>query len=183
MSENWRYAHPDHPNVVIITSYEYPPGLSGGIRVQAVIAEDRTQGNKIFLKSRAHGSHEHALRDLLCSVTKLVGDVIKDTPATALQVKHLNQINIKTNDYGDKSEKEVKKPKQSPKDEELKVSHDLYHSFCNVINLRFQKLNRWTKFWDCELGTSFYGSGLSEEAYGMRAESSRREQKTKQQEG
>lgn len=140
MSENWRYAHPDHPNIVVITPYECLPGRSGGIRVQAVIAEDRNQGNRIFLKSQAHGSHEHALRDLLYSATKLVGYVVKNAPATHLQVNPLNQNEIKTNHRVDRSEKEVKKPNQSSKDEELKVSHNLYHALCDVINLRFQKL-------------------------------------------
>lgn len=142
ISENWRYAHPEHANVVVVTTNESGFGTVGSRRVQAIVAEDRGRGDRIFLKSHVTESQEQALRDLLERVTNLVRIVVKDTPVSPLNVKSLNQNEFKIKDHGDASGKEVKKPQQSPKDEELKVSHNLYHALCDVINLRFQKLAR-----------------------------------------
>ncbi|KAH0277215.1 hypothetical protein KCU91_g3323, partial [Aureobasidium melanogenum] len=56
MIENWRYMHPDNTNVVILVSYN--PEASYNYQYEAVIAEDRSQGCKIFLKASCPGSHE-----------------------------------------------------------------------------------------------------------------------------
>jgi len=142
ISENWRCAHPEHTNVVVVTTNESVFGTIGSRRVQAIVAEARSRGDRIFLKSHVTESQEQALRDLLEKVTNLVRIVVKDTPVSPLNVKPLNQNDTKANNQGVEPEKGVKKSESSPKDEELKVSHNLYHALCDVINLRFQKLAR-----------------------------------------
>jgi hypothetical protein len=67
-AENWCYAHPDKTNVVIINTFvrRYQYGSYPDLQhYQAIIAEDRHQGNRIFLKSGRCGTHETALGALV----------------------------------------------------------------------------------------------------------------------
>jgi hypothetical protein len=92
--ENWRYAHPGHAKVVILTTH-HPIDVdileADGFVYGAVIAEDRSQGNRIFLRALSQYNIETALRDLLSLTNDLVKEVIKDTPVKSVEVKAVNQ--------------------------------------------------------------------------------------------
>jgi hypothetical protein len=90
--ENWRYAHPEHAKVVILTIH-HPIDVdvleADDFIYGAVIAEDRSQGNRIFLRALSQYNIETALRDLLSLTNDLVKEVIKDIPVKGLEVKGL----------------------------------------------------------------------------------------------
>jgi hypothetical protein len=90
--ENWRYVHPEHAKVVILTIH-HPIDVdvleADDFVYGAVIAEDRSQGNRIFLRALSQYNIETALRDLLSLTNDLVKDVIKDIPIKGLGVKGL----------------------------------------------------------------------------------------------
>jgi hypothetical protein len=90
--ENWRYVHPEHANVVILTVH-HPIDVdvleADDFVYGAAVAEDRSQGNRIFLRALSQYNIETALRNLLSLTNDLVKDVIKDTPLKGLEVKGL----------------------------------------------------------------------------------------------
>jgi hypothetical protein len=92
--ENWRYVHPEHAKVVILTIH-HPIDVevleADDFVYGAVIAEDRNQGNRIFLRALSQYNIETALRDLLSLTNDLVKEVIKDISIKGLEVKPVNQ--------------------------------------------------------------------------------------------
>jgi hypothetical protein len=92
--ENWRYVHPEHAKVVILTIH-HPIDVevleADDFVYGAVIAEERSQGNRIFLRALSQYNIETALRDLLSLTNDLVKDVIMDIPIKGLGVKAVNQ--------------------------------------------------------------------------------------------
>jgi hypothetical protein len=79
-SENWCYAHPDKTNVVIINTFvrRYQYGSYPDLQhYQAIIAEDRHQGNRIFLKSGRCGTLDAALGVLVNLTGSEIEDVLR----------------------------------------------------------------------------------------------------------
>lgn len=82
--ENWRYVHPDNANVVIVISRESP-----GRYYQAIIAQDRREGTRIFLRSICLDTLELALRNLLDWTSDMVSMASIDAPSEVLTVHSL----------------------------------------------------------------------------------------------
>lgn len=78
--DNWRFAHPEKTNVVIINTFvaRYQYGSDPDLQsYRAIIAEDRRQGNKVFLRTARCGALEAALRVLMEMTGSEVEDVLK----------------------------------------------------------------------------------------------------------
>jgi hypothetical protein len=77
---NWCYAHPDKTSVVVINTFMFKnqygshPSLQN---YQAIIAEDRREGNRIFLRSGHCGTLEAALGVLVDLTGFMVEDVLR----------------------------------------------------------------------------------------------------------
>ncbi|KAG9525349.1 hypothetical protein KCU93_g5976, partial [Aureobasidium melanogenum] len=110
--ENWRYVHPENANVVIVTLRE-----TYGHHYQAVIAQDRSEGNRIFLRSQFNKEPELALRRLLELTSDMVCKASRKIPTEALEVKPLDKD---TNNTQDKS---TNKWKASIEEIEMKRFH------------------------------------------------------------
>jgi hypothetical protein len=112
----------------------------GGHLYTAVIAEHRSQGDKIFLKAQYWHNVKRALLDLLSLTTELVHEVITDTPVSSLRIKPLGkpliQDNINVEAHGGETEEDVNKPNHSPEEEEMKRFH---HALGHVIDLVSKK--------------------------------------------
>jgi hypothetical protein len=109
--------------VVIITAQkeiELPPYHM----YEAVLADNRSQSDKIFVRS-AGQSVESALYELLSCTNDLIMMVIKDTRVSPNKVKFLKKSldQDETKDHGDEARQGVNKLNQSPEEEESKLPH------------------------------------------------------------
>ncbi|KAG9740740.1 hypothetical protein KCU73_g9118, partial [Aureobasidium melanogenum] len=114
--ENWRYVHPENANVVIVTSRETFGAF--GYNYQAVIAQDRSEGNRIFLTSQFNEKPELALHRLLELTSDMVCKASTEIPTEALEVKPLDKDTNKTQD------KSTNKRKASLEEIEMKRFHN-----------------------------------------------------------
>ncbi|KAG9518918.1 hypothetical protein KCV07_g5223, partial [Aureobasidium melanogenum] len=114
--EDWRYVHPENANVVIVTLREFFGPF--GYNYQAVIAQDRDEGNRIFLKSQFNEKLELALHRLLELTSDMVCKASTEVPTEALDVKPLDKDTNKTQD------KSTNKRKASLEEIEMKRFHN-----------------------------------------------------------
>jgi hypothetical protein len=126
--------HPKHTDVVVVTTLEYNPSSPDAYAdlYEAFIAEDRSNGNKIFLKAISYTSIEDALCELLILTSDLVKKVVKGVSLGDLEVEPLNksidQDDTDTEDHEDYPKRPVKKQKQtqSVKDEFIRAMAHLH---------------------------------------------------------
>jgi len=127
--------HPDKANIVILTTHETQGCYLG--RFEAFIAEDRSQGNKIFMKSSSIGSHEGALRLLLYMTTTLMKKMLEGQPVELPEVKPFVQSTANGNGLDEKeTAKGVNELEQSPEQIKMKRFHN---ALGHVIDLAARK--------------------------------------------
>lgn len=106
--------HPENANVVIVTSRE-----TFGYNYQAVVAQDRSEGNRIFLRSQYYNEKPGlAMRNLLDLTSDMVCKASREIPTEALDVKPLDKDTNKTQD------KSTNKRKASLEEVEMKRFHN-----------------------------------------------------------
>ncbi|KAG9596454.1 hypothetical protein KCU77_g2823, partial [Aureobasidium melanogenum] len=136
--ENWRYMHPDNTNVVVLVSYN--PEASYNYQYEAVIAEDRSQGCKIFLKASCPGSHEVALRSLLYKTSIMMDGLLKGVPVQRLQVKSIGQATTNAKAIsGKETTQGIDELEQSLEEVEMKRLHKALGHVIDLASINTSK--------------------------------------------
>ncbi|KAG9742879.1 hypothetical protein KCU73_g8552, partial [Aureobasidium melanogenum] len=111
--ENWRYMYPGHTNVVILTTRQRKGYYTHVDRFEAIIAEDRSMGTRVFVKASSLGTYEAALRLLLDMTSDMMKSELEDQSAQLLNVKHLHPDITSTQQNNNETVKSTKKPTQN----------------------------------------------------------------------
>ncbi|KAG2162043.1 hypothetical protein VTO58DRAFT_109448 [Aureobasidium pullulans] len=91
--ENWRYAHPDQADVVIITTLDSEHGKAS---FGAMIAEHPGKGGDLLFKIGACSSTQNALFKLLSATSKMVSEATAGKPVKSAVQKELKAVPIAT---------------------------------------------------------------------------------------
>lgn len=123
--------HPGHANVVILTTREREGRSNHMYRFEAIIAEDRSMGTRVFVKASSLGTHEAALRLLLDITSDMMKKELKDQSAQLLDVKHMypDITSTQTNSNGpvktsNKPNQNTNKLAKSPEEVEMIRFHN-----------------------------------------------------------
>jgi hypothetical protein len=82
-------------------------------RFEAIIAEDRSMGTRVFVKASSLGTYEAALRLLLDMTSDMMKAELEDQSAQLLNVKHLDPDITSTQQNNNETVKSTKKPTQN----------------------------------------------------------------------
>jgi hypothetical protein len=91
---------------------------------EALIAEDRSYGERIFLRAQSDCNIEHALRTLFHSTNEQVKKVTMEIPVESLEIKPLNQDDTNAESHENGSGMNTKESNKSPEEKEMERFHN-----------------------------------------------------------